>query len=363
MCRNRRNHTKAHRHPRRPLLLAWVGAVLLSAALASVPVQAQTIEFRGFQQDHDRVQDAIDRTQEVWNEVNSQAAQSTLPGIRELVGQARTIQIRAKEVLQNAVDASREDGATATRVASQHLQNSLSLTLRARSLTVRAARQLREDVGHEESARRLIDRLREKMNTVDIEDARMRDQIVDLLDRAEEQLRDGRPEQAKRLAENADSVFERIDTRSDGVVDVDQVSRALERIQDRLEDSAVDGRRRDAIERILVQARQALDAGRVREAARFALSARRQLSDHEAGGSAGSQTERALERLDDQIERIQARFGDRLDENGERLLRQAGQARDRARRALESGNESQAQQSIRAAADLLARLRREAGRG
>lgn len=365
MRRNTRHPHEALRRGRVPVrvALAVVAALLIGA---SVDAAAQ-IEFRGFQERHDRVLREFERTEQLWLEVRGRVARSNVPQVQTLVEQARTIQERAKEALVDAQTAGQTDGATAIRAADKHLQNCLSLTLRARDLTVRAARQLREDLSQEENARRTIDRVKDQLDRLEDADSRRVDQARQLLDRAEQQWRDGRFERALRLAQNAGAVLATLDGSADESGDSTQVAAALERARERLrraEDAGADARRLQSIERLLNQAEAALDAGRPREAAQRILTARRSLDDlGQGGGDETSRTARALERLDAQIEQIQARFGDRLDESGQRLLRQAGQARDRAHRALDTGDEARAQGHIRAAADLLARLQRQAGGG
>jgi len=370
MNRIHRHHQANRRSCGRVLgVLAAVALALVVGTSSTALAQAQE-SFRGFQERHGRVQREVERTQELWVEVSSRAVKSNLPGVRELVEQARTIQGRAKDALTDAQSTDIDSGPMAERMADRHLQTSLTLTLRARDLTVRAARQLREDLSQEETARRLIERVRQQLERGDAaNDDRRTAQARELLDRAETQWRDGRFEQALRLAQNANAILDSRRDRNDESLDPQQVAASLERVRARFEkvqEHSEDRRRLGVVQRLIDQAQNALDAGRTREAAQRVLAARRGLDDFgNSGGDAGasSRTERALGQLDRQIERIQSQLGDRLDESEERLLRQAGQSRDRARRALQSGDESQAQQHIRAAADLLARLRREVGRG
>ena len=343
-----------------------VAAVLLVVIGLVTPAGAQ-IQFRGFQDRHDRVQREIERTSELWKEVNARATQSNLPGARALVDQARLVQRRAVDALQQAASAGLpgDDGLSNERIANQHLQTSLTLTLRARDLTTRAARQLREDLSQEENARRTIERARQQLERGGAGDERLRAQAAQLLDQAELQWRDGRFEQALRLAQNAVTVLETIGEHEADDPDPARVEEALRRTRERYERAVVAGAPAKAlqvVDRLLDQAHQSLREGSPREAAQRIMTARRTLEDLERGArDDGNRTERALERLDIQIERIHDRFGDELDGSGQRLLRQAAQARDRARRALQEGDEAQAQQQIRAAADLLARLQRQLG--
>lgn len=370
MNRSHRHHPP-NRRSRRPVFRALTAiAIALVLGSASAAMAQSQEAFRGFQERHGRVQREVERTQALWVEVNSRAVKSNVPGVRELVEQARSIQGRAKDALTDAQSTDVNAGPAAERMADRHLQTSLTLTLRARDLTVRAARQLREDLSQEETAKRLIDRVRQQLDREDAaNDDRRVAQARELLDRAETQWRDGRFEQALRLAQNADAVLDSRRDRGDDSLDAEQIAASLERVRARFEnvrERSDDTRRLAVVQQMIDQAQQALDAGRTREAAQRILAARRGLDDlgsDDGGADSASRTERALEQLDSQIERIQSQLGDRLDDSAERLLRQAGQSRDRARRALQSGDENQAQQHIRAAADLLARLRREVGRG
>ncbi len=357
---------RRHRHRVRLLPVAGALALALVAFTATVvgpagSAHAQAFEFRDFLEKHSRVERELERTQDLWNEVSARATQSNVPRVRDLVEQARRVQVRAKELLRAAEDAN----ATAASNANLHLRNSLSFTLRARDLTTRAARQLREDLSQEENARRTLERARQQLERTEEGDARLRAQAAQLVDRAELQWRDGRFEQSLRLAQNALAVLETLRERDGEALDPERVAASLQRARERFERMRGDASDDEAtlVRRLLDRAASSLRDGRPREAAQQILTARRVMDDAEGSGSrAGSRTERALRRLDAQIERIVDRFGDDLSEPARRLLRQAAEARDRARRALEADDESRAQQHIRAAADLLARLQRQVGR-
>jgi len=368
MVRRRHHHRclSSRRIASRTLSLVACVVVLVGSAGSS---DAQSFEFRGFLERHSRVERELERTQDLWVEINGRATQSNLPAVRELVDQARRIQVRAKEALRAAEDAFRESGDTAlSPQANLHLRNSLTFTLRARDLTTRAARQLREDLSQEENARRTLERARQQLERADGGDERLRAQAAQLIDRAGFQWRDGRFEQALRLAQNALTVLQTLREREGDAPDTERVAASLQRARERFERMRGGGLVAEAeakiLERLLERAAVALRNGRPRESAQQILTARRVMDEAERSGSrAGSRTERALDRLDAQIERIRDRFGNDFPDPAVRLLRQAAEARDRARRALEDDDESRAQQHIRAAADLLARLQRQVGRG
>lgn len=342
-------------------------ALLLLVTLAP-DVFAQMAAARGFEDRHDRVVREVERTQELWDEVSSRVEQTSAANLRALVEQAARIQGQARQALSAAEGAVQQDSGR----ADEHLRNSLALTLRARDMTTRAARQLREELTQEESARRMLDRVRGQYERLRQDESARRsplwDQATQLVEQARLQWREGNFEQALRLAQNAANVLDMLEQRSGGAGDRDRVGIELQRTEDFLQRARERAGDRpmpalDQAAQLLREARQALAEERVELAAERIRAARRLIGGAEERGGEGTrdQIDRALARLDAQIERFHDRVGPDAPQNVQRLLRQAIDERDRGRRAVQSGNEAQARQHVRAAADLLARLQRQLG--
>jgi hypothetical protein len=237
-------------------------------------------------------------------------------------------------------------------------------------MTTRAARQLREDLSHEENARRTVERVRLQHEHLLSNDEARRSplwaQATQLLEQARLQWRENNFEQALRLAQNASNVLTMLEERSGGVADGERVGIELRRTEEQLQRlreraGERDRSQLDRAEQHLRDAREAWGAGRFELASERLRAARRLLADLDDGhadAGPGEQIERALERLDAQIERFAERVGESAPANTQRLLRQAEHERDRARRAVQAGNEAQARQHVRAAADLLARIQK-----
>ena len=310
----------------------------------------------------------VERTQDLWEDVNLRVGQTNAAPLRDLVEQAARVQRRAQMALQAAEDAA-DDVAVAPAQADQHLRTSLALTLRARDMTVRAARQLREELSQEENARRTLERARQRFEQLRGDDSvvgtPMWDQARQLLEQARLQWRDGNFEQALRLAENAENVLETLSRRGGGDIDPSRIRAEWQRTVEQAERlrERVGDRRVPALEQAethLRDAREALGRERFGRAAEHVRAARRLLGQVEERPRAGgdeARIERALERLDAQLERFRDRLGPDAPPPVRRLLDRATEERGRARRALEDGDEH-----VRAAADLLARIQKQLGR-
>lgn len=359
-----------HPHPRSRrgtrIRLAALLLLLLSSTVGTS--SAQGPQGQGFGERHGRVEREVARTQELWEDVNGRVEQTSAASVRTLVERAAEIQTQAKRALQMAESMFAQDAGR----ADDQLRSSLALTLRARDMTTRAARQLRDELSQEENARRTLERVRQQHDRLRNRDEARRsplwDQATQLLEQARLQWRESNFEQALRLAQNASSVLEMLEERTGGAADADRVEMELQRAEEllqRVRDRAGDrgAPRLDQAQTLLREARQALDDGRTELAAERTRAALRLLAGHDDAGDdrSGDQIERALERLDAQIERFAERMGDEAPQSAQRLLRQARDERDRARRAVEAGQESQARQHVRAAADLLARIQKQLG--
>lgn len=351
-------------------------SVLALALLLQLPTTgtsfAQGSHGGGFVERHSRVEREVERTRELWEEVSGRVERTSAAPLRTLVERAAEMQSQAQQALEMAetMNARGEAGR-----ADDHLRNSLALTLRARDMTTRAARQLREELSQEESARRTLERVRVQHERLRQNEAARRsplwDQATQLLEQARQQWRENNFEQALRLAQNASSVLEMLEQRTgtrgaDGVEQIEAELQRTEEMWQRLRERAGDRSvpQLDQAQPLLREARQELGNGRSDRAAELVRAARRLLAgvDDPRDDDAGrNEIGRALDRLDVQIERFAERIGDEAPAKAQRLLRQAMDERDRARRAVQAGNEGQARQHVRAAADLLARIQKQLG--
>lgn len=340
----------------------WLALSLgLFACLVAGVVDAHA---QGFQERKGRVEQELEKTDRQMEFVADRAVGADLPRARKLFEEAKGLQSRAWSVFR------RVGGDTSAADAEANFRQSLTLTLRARDLVHRAAQQLREDLSFEENARRTLERLRDRISRVEDSQASSVSQARQLMEQAEKHFRDGRFEQALRLAQNASSLLEGAGS-GENVTDLGGL---LERMRDRLERAREAAAGDPVAERAVAQA-----ANRLRQAVRAAENDRPRLAEQhlqdvrrlldrvmrrESGPQIeATQVERALERLDANLARIHDRVGGNPPRELARLVTKAEEARDRARRELGAGNLEGAVQQVRAATDLLARIQRMLGRG
>ncbi len=344
-----------------------LGLLLATAALASVrPALAADRAER-----QSRVQQELERTEEQIRFVAERAKGADVPRVAQLLRSAREIQERARQTF------ARVQPDMSLAAADTYFRQTLTLTLKARDLAHRAARDLREDLSQQENARRLLDRVQQRLEQ--LRDGRGLDnervaQAAELIDRARLQWRDGRFEQALRLAQNAQALLDALGDEGRGAGARERFQRQVERTRQMLERAREragdDERARRALTQAQTHLRQAVQAaeeGRSRAAIRRLEEAQRLLERILGAdrGDAGLDAERvriALERLDANLQRVRDRVGSDAPREVERLLTKAQDERDRASRALRDGDLEGAVRHVRVATDLLARLQRR-GRG
>jgi hypothetical protein len=316
-----------------------------------------------------RVERELERTREVIERVGPMVAEANVPRAKELFGLAVSQQARARVLFERA-----QESTDRPLLAAQMLRESLALTLQARELAQRAGAMLREQVGFEERAQRMIEqlerrieRLRERDLTGDDRAAALLAEAAQQLDSAREHFADHNFEVAFRVAESALRLLNGIpigDGR--GGLGGERLQRELQRTEQLLERAR---ERRDEFDpaqqrmleqanRLLEEAKAAANDGDARRAQAKLDEAQRILrrllerADIDSGD-----VQQALRRFDAALARLREEK-EPIPQEVEKLLQRALAERNEAQSALDDGDNDRALTRLRGAMDLLDRARR-----
>jgi DNA repair exonuclease SbcCD ATPase subunit len=316
-----------------------------------------------------RVERELERTREVLDRVGPMVAESNVPRAKELFGMAVTQQTRSRVIFERA-----QENMDRPLLAGQMLRESLNLTLQARELAQRAGGMLREQVGFEERAQRMIEQLerriereRERDHSDDTRSAALLAEATQQLDGARRHFADHNFEVAFRIAESAMRLLNGMPGgEGPNAAGGERFRRELHRTEQLLDRARERSAELDATEkRLIEQAANLLEEAKAAAQARDGRRAHRQLEEAQRilrqlldrTNVEATDVNRALERFDAALARLREEQQP-LSSEVEQLLERALAERNQAQSAFDGGDNDRALTRLRGAMDLLDRARR-----
>ncbi len=344
------------------IMILWTA--LLALVAASSPSSAQIGSSDAAEQ-RERVERELGRTREILERIAPFILEADLPRARELFEKAVQLQTRARIRLEGTDSLAPE----ATRGFGQ----ALTLTLQARELGKRAGQLVREQVGLEERARRLLDQATtrlERMSDHGSDDPRFATVLQEArsqLETAYRHFRDQNFEIAVRLAESALKLLEVAPSANDPMHRRDRLELAIRRTHDllqraveRSDELSENGRNQlRQAEALLQRARARFENGNLAQADALNKECRRVLREvlSDVRDVGPDQVTGAMEQFDTNLTRLRDELGSTPPQEVEALIERAMQERDRAEQAQAAGDHAGALARLRAALGMLDRAR------
>lgn len=354
-------------HPRPTRTSRWLAPLLAFLVLVCAPA-APALAQTELTDEVLRAEEVLERTDEVLGRVADAVREADIPKSRELLDNAYQMEKQAHRIFGEITDSSPR------LVTKARLRQSVSLSLRARDLGLRAGRHLREQVTLQRQAQRELDRLREHFlrlreragGEVGGETADALARVRSQLERAERQLRDGNFEVALRYLQTADHLMRNLDVDRGADPLADRYRQELERARQqsarlREELGGSDAvRRLDQVEEMLDRSESRFQAGQLRLAGRLLEEARQVLGDLRGDASlppSAGEIRRAMERVEGALRDLEEAIDASAPTNVRRML---SRARDEHRRTLLALEEERLEAAVRhhrITVDLVTRLR------